>query len=136
MKTKIKGMLAGVSMLAFGGAAHAQDLTFAGGWPPGSAPTQKLEDFATALNEISGGEVSVRIFPLSLLSFAESNAGVRDGIADMTANLLAYFPAEFPNLNMIAEFSELVELAEFQGELSSAAFAGAMNEHVLLGCPD
>ena len=136
MKTKIKGMLAGVSMLAFGGAAHAQDLTFAGGWPPGSAPTQKLEDFATALNEISGGEVSVRVFPLSLLSFAESNAGVRDGIADMTANLLAYFPAEFPNLNMIAEFSELVELAEFQGELSSAAFAGAMNEHVLLGCPD
>jgi TRAP-type C4-dicarboxylate transport system substrate-binding protein len=142
MKTTFKGLLANASvlasasMLAFAGAAHAQELTFAGGWPPGSAPTQKLEDFATALNEMSDGEVSVRVFPLSLLSFAESNAGVRDGIADMTANLMAYFPAEFSNLNMLAEFSELVELPEFAGELSSTAFAGALTEHVLLNCPD
>jgi TRAP-type C4-dicarboxylate transport system substrate-binding protein len=136
MKKTIQGLLTGASVLALAGAVHAQELTFAGGWPPGALPTQKLEDYAAALNEVSGGEVTMRVFPLSLLSFAEGNAGVRDGIADMTTNLTAYFPAEFPNLNMLSEFSELVELPEFASEISSAAYAGAISEYVMFSCPD
>jgi TRAP-type C4-dicarboxylate transport system substrate-binding protein len=126
--------LAAAALLAGAGAAQAQSLTFAGGWPPNSAPTDVLEAYAAAVEEYSDGEVTVRVFPLSLLSFAEANAGVRDGIADMTGNLMAYFPAEFPNMNMLAEFSQLVELERFAGELSSTAFAGAMLEHVMLNC--
>jgi len=131
-----KGALAGASLMALASAGQAEQLTFAGGWPPGSAPTAKLEEFAKAVEENSGGDLSVRVFPLSLLSFAESNAGVRDGIADLTVNLTPYFPAEFPNLNMLAEFSALVEFEEFANEISSAAFAGAMSEYVMLNCPD
>lgn len=123
-------------MPALAGAAHAQDLTFAGGWPPGSAPTAMLEEFAKAVEENTGGDVTVKVFPLSLLSFAEANAGVRDGIADMTVNLTPYFPAEFPNLNMLAEFSELAELEEFASEISSTAFAGALSEYIMLSCED
>jgi hypothetical protein len=70
-----------------------------------------------------------------LLSFGEINAGLRDGIADVAGNLLAYFPAEYPTLNMLAEFSELVELEEFAGELSSIAFTGAIMEYVMNDCP-
>ncbi len=136
MRTTIKGMLTGASMLAIAGAAQAQELTFAGGWPPGSAPTQMIENFAKTLEEYSEGEVTMRVFPLSLLSFSEGNAGIRDGIADMTGLLTAYFPAEYPNLNMLAEFSELVELEEFASETSSIAFAGAISEYVMLNCPD
>ncbi|MBB3994839.1 TRAP-type C4-dicarboxylate transport system substrate-binding protein [Sulfitobacter undariae] len=136
MRNSIKTMLAGVSMLATTGALHAQSLTFAGGWPPNSAPTAKLEEYAKAIEEYSDGEVTMKVFPLSLLSFAEVNSGVRDGIADTAANLTAYSPAEFPNLNMLSEFSELVELEAFSGELSSTAFAGAVSEHVMLNCGD
>ena len=135
MKRSLKTALIGATMLGMAGGANAADLTFAGGWPPNSSPTAALEDFAAAVGELSNGEISVRVFPLSLLNFAEANAGVRDGIADMTANLLAYFPAEFANFNMLAEFSELAELEEFAGELSSTAFAGANMEYVFQSCP-
>lgn len=135
MKMTTTAKLAGATLLISAGAAQAQSLTYAGGWPPNSAPTAVLESFAEAVGEESGGEISVRVFPLSLLSFAESNAGVRDGIADMTTNLMAYFPAEYPNMNMLAEFSQLVELEQFAGELSSTAYGGAMLEYALLNCP-
>lgn len=136
MKQTLKALMAGASMLTIAGTASAQDLTFAGGWPPGSAPTKMLENYAQTLEEYSNGEVTMKVFPLSLLSFAEVNAGVRDGIADAAANLTAYFPAEYPNLNMLSEFSELVELEEFSSETSSTAFAGALTEYVMLNCPD
>lgn len=136
MKRMIKSVLAGASLLALAPAVQADQLSFAGGWPPNSKPTAVLESYADAIEENSGGELTMRVFPLSLLSFAEGNAGVRDGLADTAAILTPYFPAEFPNLNMISEFSQLVELEEFSGETSSAAFAGALSEYVLLNCPD
>lgn len=135
MNKTMKAICAGASMLAMASAAQATDLSFAGGWPPNSAPTAKFEEYAKAVAEYSNGDVSVRVFPLSLLSFSEINAGLRDGIADVAGNLLAYFPAEFPTLNMLAEFSELVELEEFSGELSSTAFSGAIMEYVMNDCP-
>ncbi len=135
MKQRLKAIAAGASMLAMASGVQAAELSFAGGWPPNSAPTAKIEDYAKAVEEYSNGEVTMRVFPLSLLSFAEINAGLRDGIADVAGNLLAYFPAEFPTLNMLAEFSELVELEEFSGELSSLAFTGAIMEYVMNDCP-
>lgn len=135
MKKTMKALLAGATMLTMAGAAQAAELSFAGGWPPNSAPTAKLEEFAKTVEEYSGGDVTVKVYPLSLLSFAEANAGVRDGIADMTANLMAYFPAEYSNFNMLAEFSELVELEQFSSELSSLAFTGATTEYVMNDCP-
>ncbi|WP_372614649.1 C4-dicarboxylate TRAP transporter substrate-binding protein [Aquicoccus sp.] len=135
MKMTIKTLLAGATVLAGAGAANAANLSFAGGWPPNSAPTAKIEDYAKAVEEYSDGDVTVRVFPLSLLSFSEINAGLRDGIADVAGNLLAYFPGEYPTLNMLAEFSELVELEEFAGELSSLAFTGAIMEYVMNDCP-
>lgn len=135
MTRTFKTLLAGASMMAVASAANAADLSFAGGWPPNSAPNGKIEDFAKAANEYSNGDINIRVFPLSLLSFAEINAGLRDGIADVAGNLLAYFPSEFPTMNMLAEFSELVELEEFSGELSSLAFTGAIMEYVMNDCP-
>ena len=134
MKHAIKA-LAGASLLAMTGTAHAADLSFAGGWPPNSAPTAKIEDYAKAVGEYTDGDVTVKVYPLSLLSFSEINAGLRDGIADVAGNLLAYFPSEFPTLNMLAEYSELVELEEYSGELSSLAFTGAIIEYVMNDCP-
>lgn len=127
--------VAGTSMLVTTGSADATTLRFASGWPPGAAPSQLLEEYAEALREQTGGDLTIRVFPLSLLNFAESNAGVRDGVADMTFNLMAYFPSDFPNINMASEFSQIAELEQFAGELSSTAFAGAITEFVMLHCP-
>jgi len=116
-------------------AAHADTFSYAVGWPPNSAPTLMIESYAEAVDGYSDGEITVRVFPLSLLSFAEINAGIRDGIGDLATNLTPYFPSEYPNYNMLSEFSELVELEEFAGPLSSLAFMGAINEYTMLNCP-
>lgn len=136
MKHTIKSMLISAGLLAAGAAAQADQLSFAGGWPPGAAPNTVLENYGKAIGENSGGDLTMRLFPLSLLNFKEANAGLRDGLADMAVILTPYFPADFPNLNMVSEFSELVELPEFAGDLSSAALAGAITEFVMLNCPD
>ena len=131
-----KSAIAGASLLAMVGTVFADDFNYAGGWPPNAAPTKAIEDFAVAVGEYSGGDVNIKVFPLSLLSFAESNEGLRDGIADLSVILTPYFPSEFPNMNMLSEFSQLAELDEFSGELASAAYAGATTEHVMTNCPD
>ncbi|MCC6001244.1 MAG: C4-dicarboxylate TRAP transporter substrate-binding protein [Pararhodobacter sp.] len=144
MKTTITTLLAGASMLgmastavlATAGSADATTLRFASGWPPGATPSRLLEEYAVALREATDGDLTIRVFPLSLLNFAESNAGVRDGVADMTFNLMAYFPSDFPNINMASEFSQIAELEQFASELSSTAFTGAINEFIMLHCPD
>lgn len=136
MKHSIKGLFVSASLLTMAPAVHADQLSFAGGWPPGAAPNTVLENYGKAIGENSGGDLTMRLFPLSLLNFKEANAGLRDGLADMAVILTPYFPADFPNLNMVSEFSELVELPEFAGELSSAALAGAITEFVMLNCPD
>ncbi|WP_420587479.1 C4-dicarboxylate TRAP transporter substrate-binding protein [Ruegeria sp.] len=135
MKNSIKAALAGAS-IACASMASAADLNFAGGWPPNSGPTKAIEGFAEAVGEYSNGEVNVRVFPLSLLSFGEINGGLQDGIADMAVNLTPYFPAEFPNLNMLAEYAMLTELEEFSGELAAAAYSGAITEYIITNCPD
>lgn len=136
MKHSIKGLIVSASLMALAPAVQADQLSFAGGWPPGAAPNTVLENYGKTIGENSGGDLTMRLFPLSLLNFKEANAGLRDGLADMAVILTPYFPADFPNLNMVSEFSELVELPEFAGELSSAALAGAITEYVMLSCPD
>lgn len=136
MMTKaIRTALFGGTMLALAGAAQADTLRYAGGWPPGSGPNGALENYAATLEGNSGGSLKMKVFPLTLLSFAESNAGLKDGIADLSTVLTPYFSAEFPTLNMVSEFSTLVELADYTSELSSLAFAAAVSEYVILNCP-
>lgn len=136
MTKPIRALLAGGAMIAMAASAQAADeLSYAGGWPPNSGPTGALENYAKSVGENSGGELTMKVYPLSLMSFAESNEGLRDGLADLSTILTPYFSAEFPTLNMISEFSTLMELDGFSGDRSSMAFAGAVSEYVLLHCP-
>lgn len=79
MKNTIKGLAVSASLLAMAPAVQADQLSFAGGWPPGAAPNTVLENFGKTIGENSDGEVTMRLFPLSLLNFKEANAGLRDG---------------------------------------------------------
>lgn len=59
---------------------------------------------------VSDGELTVKVYPLSLLNFAETSASVRDGIADIAYPLAPYFPSEYPHFNMIAGASVMLNL--------------------------
>lgn len=124
--------IASAGMLAT--AAEARDLRYAIGWPPGALPTEALEQYATAVEEASGGDVTVKVYPLSLLNFLESTSGVRDGIADMTTVLTPYFLSEFPATNFATELASLSEVVEGDPDRMSFAFSGALMEYVMFNC--
>lgn len=129
--------VAGALLAATATGAQAQRLNYATGFPSGTIGAGAAETWAEALEEYSGGELTARVFPMSLLNFAEMSAGVRDGIADAGFVVLPYFPGEFPVSNMVAELSLALELDEERDpEKDGMAYAGAMTEFVFKHCPD
>lgn len=136
--------LAGVTLAALLGAgtlgaaqAEAQQLRYAMGFPPGSDSDVAAKKYAETLSELTNGELSVRVFALSLLNFAETPSGVRDGIADIGYVLTPYFPQQFPHMNLAAEASMALHLQDesVKGR-EGYAYVGAMAEFVLLNCPE
>uniref|UniRef100_UPI003B51C91E C4-dicarboxylate TRAP transporter substrate-binding protein n=1 Tax=Roseovarius indicus TaxID=540747 RepID=UPI003B51C91E len=115
------------------GAASADTLTYATGFPPGSDAVKAAETYAAAMEEHSGGELGVKVFPMSLLSFAETSSGLRDGLADIGWVATAYFPAEYPHINLIAELSLLTAADDVEGG-EGLAYAGAMAEYIFGTC--
>lgn len=128
-------MLTGVIFALSPLALQATTLNYAGGWPPNTGPTEALETYANEVEELSGGDLKMKVFAQSLLSFGEANDGLRDGLADLATILTPYFASEYPTLNMLSETSSMMETEEFSSELSSLALAGAMTELVMLDCP-
>ncbi|MBN9887165.1 C4-dicarboxylate TRAP transporter substrate-binding protein [Salipiger abyssi] len=117
------------------GTAMADQLSYASGWPPGASVTPVFESFAKTLEEKTGGDLSMKVYSLSLLNFLEANEGVKNGLADLITLLPPYFASEYPHLNMISETSSVMALEGNESELPSFAFAGMMTELVMLDCP-
>lgn len=115
---------------------QATELTFASGYPQGSITSNALGVFETRLDDLSGGELSARVFELSLLNLRETPAGIRDGMADMGVVLTPYFPADFPHTNMVAEVSMSVELTEAGSQQAGLVYTGAMSEYIFLNCTE
>lgn len=128
--------LIGVSTLGAAN-ADAQTLRYAMGFPPGSDSDVAGKKYAEAVSELTNGEINVRVFALSLLNFAETSGGVRDGIADLGYVLTPYFPQQFPHMNLVAEASMALHLADekVRGR-EGYAYVGAMAEFVFLNCPE
>ncbi|KAF0803202.1 TRAP transporter substrate-binding protein [Alcanivorax xiamenensis] len=116
---------------------QARELRYAMGFPPGSDSDVAAQAYAKALSEYTDGELTVKIYPLSLLNFAETSAGLRDGIAQVGYVLAPYFPAEFPHMNLLAESSMMLQLIgdKVRGR-EGMAYVGAMAEYLFLHCPE
>lgn len=130
---KITTCFAASAFALAAGSVSAQTLTYATGFPPGSDAVKAAETYAAAMEEHSGGDLGVTVFPMSLLSFAETSSGLRDGMADIGWVATAYFPAEYPHTNLIAELSLLTAQDEVEGR-EGLAYAGAMAEYIFGGC--
>ena len=117
--------------------SEARELNYALGTPSGTPAHEALEFYSEKVAELSGGELTVKVFPLSLLSFAEMSSGIRDGMADAGLVLTPYHPGEFPPINMLAESSMLLTLEkELVRSKQGVAFGAALSEFIMFHCPE
>ena len=139
MKTRTTMMtaLGGAALLALSTAADARELTFAIGHPPGSYLITGGEAFAETVAAETGGSLTAKVFPMSLLSMAETSAGLREGLADMGTVMSTYFTAEFPHTNMILDASMMLGgMGPEAAKVAGLAYAAAMAEFILTQCPE
>lgn len=126
-----------VSGTMFASGAEARELSYAIGHPPGSYLVEGGEVYADAVKELSGGDLSVKLYPMSLLSMAETSDGLRDGMADIGAVMTTYNSSEFAHTNLVLEAS--ISLLPVDGEIGAKAgiaYGAALTELVMLDCPE
>jgi TRAP-type C4-dicarboxylate transport system substrate-binding protein len=116
--------------------AAKEKLNFAYGYPNTSAIGIAVDEYAAALAKRSNGNVDVTGFPMTLLSLPETNAGVRDGLADVGFVLTPYFAAEYSTNLFLHEMNLLINLAENPTGKEPLAFTGAMLEYTFNDCPE
>jgi TRAP-type C4-dicarboxylate transport system substrate-binding protein len=136
-KTTMMTALGGAAILSMAAAADARELTFAIGHPPGSYLITGGEAFAETIAAETGGSLTAKVFPMSLLSMAETSAGLREGLADMGTVMSTYFTAEFPHTNMILDASMMLGgMGPEAASVAGLAYAAAMAEFVMTKCPE
>jgi len=116
--------------------AAQEQLRFAYGYPENSAIGQAVGDYANAVAERSEGRITVRGFPMSLLSLPETGPGVRDSIADVGFVLPPYYPSEYTTNLFLHELNLLINLREDPTGKEPLAYAGAMLEYTFNNCPE
>lgn len=116
--------------------AGAKELSFASGTPLNSMGAKAVYVFADAVEEHSEGDLTVKAYIQSLLSFMETPAGLRDGMADLGTVLTPYFPSDFPNTIMLTELTMALELADVSSQDAVFAYTGAVSEYVINNCPE
>ena len=132
---------AGVAAIAMGtsaltaGNAGAETLKYAFGYPAASTVGIAAEEYADAIAEKSDGTLTVRNFPMSLLSLVETGPGLRDGLADIGYVVAALSPGDFPRYMLMQDMQLMVNLREAKGK-ESVAYAGAVIDYTMNSCPE
>ncbi len=130
--------LATTTFLGMGvGSVSAETIRYAVGAPPTAPQVKAIKEYAAAIENYTDGELSMKIYALSLLSFSEMSDGVRDGIADAGWVLTPYHSSAYPHINFVSESSMMLE--PFSGESDGKegwAFGGALTEYILHNCPE
>ncbi len=118
---------------------HAERLSYASIYPPGEMTQKVMNVFADKVEDYSQGDLSVRVFPMSLLNGAEMSDGLRDGMTDLGFIVTAYFPAQYPYANFLNESSlqmQLFDTEKTENGKGPMAFAGALSELNFMHCPE
>ena len=124
-----------VAASALAAPAAAEQLTYSFGFPIKTAIGQAAENFAAAVEERSNGDVTIRNFPMTLMSLLETGPGVRDGLADIGYVLAPYYAAEYPNYSLLHELTMSVNLRDMTGK-ENLAYAGAITEFTFENCDE
>lgn len=121
----------GLVLTAGMAAAEPRTIKLSSGFPESGVPPKAYKLVAEHLARTS--DLKAEVFSMSLLSFAETAAGIRDGITDAGYVLTPYFPAEFSETNMVADMTLLVRNGT---KAPALAMAAAVTEYVMLACAD
>lgn len=126
--TKLAGfaLAAATALALLVGTAQAVQIKIVTGDGPQHDGVKAFKEIGKWIEEKTGGELTARVFPQTLLKHKEVPAGVRDGVGDMGLIVYPYFPAEFPEANFVADFSLFVS--------NNYAAAGAATEYIFT-CP-
>lgn len=116
--------------------SQARSISYATGYPPNTIGSDAAMKYAAALEKLSDGDLEAKVYSMSLLSFSEAAPGIRDGMADSGLVLFSYFPAEFPNTNLVSELTMLLELDDVEPSKAGLAYVGAMSEYIFQHCPE
>lgn len=116
--------------------AIGKTLRYATGYPAGSDAAVAAENYAKAVKEYSKGDLTIRVFPMSLLSAAETSNGIRDKMADIGYLLTIYTPGEYPHTNLLNDASMQLLFLEKAAGREALAYAGALTEFTLFNCPE
>lgn len=114
--------------------AQATEMRYATGYPPNSIGSIAADRYADAIKEHSNGELTVKVYPMTLLNFMEMSDGLRDGMADAGSVLLTYASTEYPRVNLLGEASMILDLTDIEQHRAGMAFAGAMAEYPFNHC--
>jgi TRAP-type C4-dicarboxylate transport system substrate-binding protein len=124
-------------MTAASGMAETRELSYSTGYPAGTPAAVAADMYADLLEDYSDGSLAAKIFDTgSLLSFAETSMGIRDGMADSGLVFVSYFPAEYRSTNLVSELTMLLELTDVPVDKAGVAYVGAMSEYVFHHCPE
>src|SRR5690554_5481071 len=132
--TMTKSVLILLALMLCSVTASAKTLRYATGHPPQSDGHLSAEVYAQVVERETNGELSVKVYPMSLLSYGETPSGIRDGLADIGMVLGPYFPQEYPSMNFAAEATMLLNTAGIRSPRDSYVYAGVMLEYIFLHC--
>jgi TRAP-type C4-dicarboxylate transport system substrate-binding protein len=109
MKSKYLRTLAFVAFAtAVASSAQAETIRATSGFGPTHVlATDIYPRISAKLSEITGGAWDIQDTPSGLVAPNEMSAGLRDGVTEMGALLMPYFPAEFPDAALPSELSNL-----------------------------
>ncbi|MFY0634038.1 MAG: C4-dicarboxylate TRAP transporter substrate-binding protein [Vannielia sp.] len=122
----LAALVAGATF-ALAGMASAEELRIASGTVSKNALNGGMDRFAALIEEKTEGAYTGKVFPGTLLTFAEMLNGVRDGVVDVGFNIPAYARAEFPQTNFLSDMST--------ANADPLVMMGAINEYMLTCAP-
>lgn len=126
----------GAALLCASAPVHAVELNYSVGLGPGSTVTQNVTEYAEKVAKWSDGDLTIRVFPLSLVQLPEMGPGIRDGLTDLGFMAAPYYPSEFAHTNFLAEQTMALHMLDVPAGKEGWAFAGAMSEFILQDCED
>ncbi|MEC9345300.1 MAG: C4-dicarboxylate TRAP transporter substrate-binding protein [Pseudomonadota bacterium] len=116
-------LVAAVLSVAIAAPARAEELRIAVGATGDNGLINGMKRFATEIEKATGGRYTGKVYEQVLLNYAETMAGVRDGVADIGYVIPAYARGEFPYGNLV------VDLAT--AGINPVAVAGAANDFIV-----
>ncbi len=109
MKTKILTLVAAVAstcMLVQAPSVSAKTIRAVSGFGPSHVlATTAYPKMSAKLQEFTDGKWKIRDTPSGLLSVAEMNEGLKQGVAEMGTIIMPYFAADYVESSLVAELS-------------------------------